>query len=498
MDVFSALPLSAVQPGAYSVLDVSAITQSRGQTKGLVGVLQASLGGKPNTPLNFFSQQDIRNVLRGGKLADAARLAFAGGSQPLVGVRIGTGVAQGTLSLTGAASGALTFTSLGYGSYVNAIKVLVAASNAVTITFTDSLTGVAYSESYKPQGSLTGNAALANIAAQVNGTISGVPKSSLVTAAASPTDAGPLATNGTGAQLTGGADNSTLTGTDWTTGLQALEPTSVDFVVVATDDATIHAQAVAHCLAMSTPTARKERRWIGGGVLGETVATVVTRATNTAIATRRGQLVYPGAQLFDANGNVVMYDPSMVAAYVAGLKCALPDFATSLTHDLLPGVIGVEADLSSIPGGDLDTLLRANITPIARANPTGYWITEDVSLEPSDPNWRDWIKQGSADRVAQRLRARLEGKFTGSKALNGTAGAIKLEAQAEGAAMLGEQLIRDYQPTNVSVVEQSGNPGTFAVTVPVMLVGTTRFIGIVVALQPLNTTQATTPASTTA
>src|SRR5690348_14741889 len=107
MQLFPTQLLAAVQPGAYSLVDVSALVNAqRGKSPRTLVILGDALGGQPNTPLELTSVRMAKTTLRGGKLLDVVRCAFqAVGS--LTVVRVGTGIAQGTsgANIKGATAG---------------------------------------------------------------------------------------------------------------------------------------------------------------------------------------------------------------------------------------------------------------------------------------------------------------------------------------------------------------------------------------------------------
>lgn len=469
-------PYAPIQPGAYSIVDTSALQRAAAAPfPPVVAIVGDTTGGKPNTPLFFSDAQAAKNVLRSGGALDMARLAVAGGAARVCVVRAGTGVLQSSKALTGATSSPVTLTSIDYGAWTTNIKVTVTATNVVTISYVD-VRGVTFTETFNGGASATPQ----SLVDLINGKVATQPASAFVTATVTagtlpltPTAISPLAT---------GSDGSALAAGDWTTALTALETQDVDIVVAATGDATVHAQVQTHCNAMSTVSARKERTTVIGGVAGETTAQAISRAA--AIPDRRVQLVYPGASLVDDTGNLKAYAPYQVAAYVAGMHAGLPDPATSLVHARMPGVLDIETRLSTIAGGAVEQLLGAGVTPITPAPGLagGFWVVDSLATYLADPDFRDFHKIRTADTVARRLRLRLEDKFVGGKSLEGTAGEIATEATAELNDQLTERLIRAFlKPT---VAQSPTNSRAYLVQAPVSIPDTTKFILLTVALQP--------------
>jgi hypothetical protein len=247
----------------------------------------------------------------------------------------------------------------------------------------------------------------------------------------------------------------------------------------ATGDATVHAQVDAHCVAMSTTLARKERVGVYGAVLGESVAQQVTRIS--ALRSRRLQLVYPGMVDFDINGVLKTWDPFYAAAKAAGDHAALPDPATPLTHADFDAV-DVEVKLSTIQGGAVDQLLAAGVTPITPKPGGGLWYVDSLSGYNTDDTFRDFHKIRTADEVSIRLRTALEEEFVGKKSLDNSAAEIARLSNDELGQMVNGQLLRRVQPVTVA---QGSSGKDYLVTAPVMLPDTTKFIYISVALQPV-------------
>ena len=140
-------------------------------------------------------------------------------------------------------------------------------------------------------------------------------------------------------------------------------------------------------------------------------------------------------------------------------------------------------------------MVGAGVTPITPAPGVagGFWIVDSLSTYLADPDFRDFHKIRTADRVQQRLRVRLEDKFVGGKSLEGSAGEIAVETVAELDDQLTERLIRAYgKPT---VAQNPQKPTAYLVSVPVSIPDTTKFILLTVALQPAGSIAAGTAAA---
>lgn len=469
--------LSAIQPGAYSVVDASAVVSAAPQDNApVIAIAATALGGAPNTPLYFRGPASAKQLLRPGSIGyDLVRFAFAAGASRVCFVRVGNSPTKSTLALAGTGGAVVTLSSIDYGSWTTGIKVQVKATNVIVITYTDP-SGNIFTETFDLSGLSTPTAQQIADAINGKGTFAA---SRLVTAVAGP-GTQPL-TVAAATAMTGGTDGLVPVAQDWTNGLAVLEPEEVDLVLVGTGDATVHAQAQTHCVNMSTTAARREREFIAGGVLGESVATVTARM---AALNQRTQLVYPGVYDFDLNGNQVLYDPFYLAAKVAGMHAGLPDPATPLTHARVP-ILDVETRLSTVQGGALDTLLLAGVSPVAPAAGSGFWLVDSLTgYKAADKVFLDVHKVRSADYVSKVSRVRLEARFVGGKSLNGSAEQIQNVATQVLTELKSQEIIRGFLPP---VVTPGASPTSYLVSLPVMLVDTTKFIYLTVALQPSST-----------
>lgn len=469
--------LTAIQPGAYSAVDASAVVSAAPQDNApVIGIVATALGGAPNVPLYFRGPASAKQLLRPGSIGyDLVRFAFGAGASRVCFVRVGNSPTKSTLALAGSGGAVVTLSSIDYGSWTTGIKVQVKASNVVVVTYTDP-SGNIFTETFDLSGVATPTAQ--QIADAINGKGAFSP-SRLVTAVAG-AGTQPL-TVAAATAMTGGTDGLTPAAGDWTSGLAALEPEEIDLLLVGTGDATVHAQAQTHCVNMSTAAARREREFIAGGVLGESDSTVAARMT---ALNQRTQLVFPGGYDFDVSGNQVLYDPWYIAAKVAGMHAALPDPATPLTHARVP-IIDVERRLSTVQGGSLDTLLLAGVSPIAPAAGGGFWLVDSLTgYKAADKVFLDVHKVRSADFVQKTARVRLEARFVGQKGLSGSAQSIQTVAAQVLAELKSQEVIRGYQ---APIVTPGASPTSYLVSLPVMLVDTVKFLYLTVALQPSST-----------
>lgn len=482
-DFISKPPYNVVQPGAYAAVNASLVASpNSGANRPIPLVLGTALGGQPGKALYFQSPSQAQQVLRGGVGADVTRFCFDGGAPQVAFCRVGNSVTQASLALAGTGT-VLTLTSQDWGTWPNAILVTVAAGPIITtLSFADVL-GNVFTEKWDFTG--VGSLTPALIVAAINGQQFGYSGSNFVTATVG---AGTLPLSNISNQpLTGGTDGLSPVAGDWTTGLSAIETEQIDLVIPATGDATVHAQVLTHCQNMSAPAARRERVAILGGVLGESVTTVIARLGSLHSA--RAQLVYPGVQDYNSSGVLTSYDPFYAAGKIAGMHCGLPDPATSLLHQLVP-IVDTEVHLSTMQGGAIDQLLQAGVTPIAPAPGSGFWIVDSLTgYNASDQTFRDITKTRSADFVAQYSRSSLEQQFVGSKLLQTSQQAISVASNTVMTQLQNMQVIAAFNP---AIVDKGPKVGSWNVQLPVMLVDTNKFIFITVMLQPSSTTQTST------
>ena len=280
---------SAVQPGAYSIIDPTSLIAASIPPGTLVaGILGPAQGAPPNVPLYFTGLSTALALLRGGAGLDVVRFAFGAGAPAVCFIRVGEPT-QSTLALAGATGHPVTLTSIDYGAWTTGIDITITSGPTITLTYTDPVSGQTYTE----QWNLTGVSSLtaAIIASAINGGLAPTyPASQFVTATSTTASSTLPLTLISATPLAGGVDSTPMS-SDWTAALTVMETQNVSIVVPATGDSTIHAQVMAHCDNMSTVLARMERTAVVGGVLGESVAQAVAR--RVALPDRRVQLGLP-------------------------------------------------------------------------------------------------------------------------------------------------------------------------------------------------------------
>ena len=220
-------------------------------------------------------------------------------------------------------------------------------------------------------------------------------------AAYRPVEAGEVPKNADYQFLAGGSATAPTT-TDWGDAFNLLQTKDVQCVVPLTSDASIHAQADAHCIYMSN-SAGMERRCIVGGALGETQAEAVQRAYD--LNSDRAYICYPGVKDYDETGVLTTLAPYFSAAMLGGMICGA-DPGTSLTNKTLT-IRGIEQEMR-IPT-DTDELINAGVIVIAPTT-KGYKCIRSISTWlPNDNYNRVEMGTGFAvDYVARNVRNALE------------------------------------------------------------------------------------------
>lgn len=154
-----------------------------------------------------------------------------------------------------------------------------------------------------------------------------------------------------------GGTNGTVSVANFSDTIDSLENDDVQIIGAASADEAVHILVRNHCINMCSVENRKERMFMLGGALGESVDQAVERAKN--LGSKYGSLAYPGMYTYDvldmANRNYVA--PVMYAAKLIGqeVSLALNEPTTNKSVDTLAW----EVDLKK---GDLIKLIKAGVT----------------------------------------------------------------------------------------------------------------------------------------
>jgi len=227
------------------------------------------------------------------------------------------------------------------------------------------------------------------------------------------TDATVVPANAAWTYLTGGADGTT-TNTTWQTALDLLKTMKIDLIVPISDDASIHSMVDAHCVYMSGPNGKSERRCFVGGALqswnSEANRLTALAALKTAVDglnSDRTMHVGLGSKHYDDNGDLQLYPAYITACMYAGLAGGSSP-VEPLTRKYLR-TYGLEVNLRI---SEIETLMEyAVAVPIPDAvQGAGYVISRQLTTWNQDDDlYRIEFSVGrGADYIAREIRNRHE------------------------------------------------------------------------------------------
>ncbi|UOF90774.1 hypothetical protein LSG31_00380 [Fodinisporobacter ferrooxydans] len=295
------------------------------------------------------------------------------------------------------------------------------------------------------------------------------------------------------AYLTGGT-NGTPTNTDWSDAFLALQNEGLARIIVPlTDQSTIHAMGDSHCAYMSQPNIRKNRVQFAGGLAGETVSQVLTRAQN--LNSRRTTLVWPGIQDVDPiTFQLTTYAPYYVAAQAAAIFSSLP-IVQALTRQSLK-CKGLEGTLqSTLQSSDYDNLVNGGVCAIqfqqnslgnayrfVRSVTTWLQDTNLVNVEISCVANEDYVSIAVGDTVDALIGTPGTPVGVGRvmSAIDGT-----LRSLYEEGAVVGDK-ISDAYGNIVVKLNQGAVTSTYNATIPAPI----NFAGLTTKFSLYSTTKA--------
>ena len=201
--------------------------------------------------------------------------------------------------------------------------------------------------------------------------------------------------------LTGGSDG-TVTNTEWQNAFTTLQTVDVQWVVPVSGSDSIHAMADTHVAFMSN-VGRMERRAIVGMVSGSTDDAAIDAAK--AINSDRTSLVHLGFYDYDATGRLVLMEPYILAALLAGAFSGVNP-GTALTNKTVK-VRGLERDLRNPT--DTDQLINGGVLCVENTN-SGFKVVKSISTWLVNDNYnRVEVSTGVAtDFVARNVRQALD------------------------------------------------------------------------------------------
>lgn len=195
-----------------------------------------------------------------------------------------------------------------------------------------------------------------------------------------------------------GSSDGLVTNAEWANAFTALQGEDVQWVVPLSGLGSIHAMADAHVSYMSN-IARMERRAICGTASATSDAEAILAAKN--INSDRTSLTHLGIYDYDNNGKLVMFEPYIAAAMIAGAFAGLNP-GTPLTNKSLK-IRGLERKLRNPT--DTDALILGGVLCLEDTK-TGYKVVQSVTTWLTNKNYnRREISVGVAlDFVMRNVR----------------------------------------------------------------------------------------------
>ncbi len=238
--------------------------------------------------------------------------------------------------------------------------------------------------------------------------------------------------------LAGGSDGVT-TNTEWSNAFTVLQTEDVQWVVPVSSVPAIHAMADTHCAFMAN-VGRMERRAIVGGVSGVTDAFAIAAAK--ALNSDRTSYVHLGFYDYDATGKLVLFEPPILAALLAGMFSGVNP-GTALTNKTFKAR-GLERKLKNPT--DTDPLINGGVLCV-EDTPKGYKVVKSISTWLTNTNYnRVEVSCGvAADFVSRNVRQALDD-------LRGQKGSLDLLIQAVSRADTALRALALPEPMGPEVI----------------------------------------------
>lgn len=248
------------------------------------------------------------------------------------------------------------------------------------------------------------------------------------------------------------------------------------------------ALGVQHAVDMGKPQNKKWRRFVSGSSIGDT--TTQAKAQARTMNAKEATYCYPGVWRTDTNTGInTLYSGLYVAAAAASMMAG-NTIATPLTMKSLVGN-GVETELSTGAGGDIDLLQQAGVMTI---------YTDPISLQPTIvSDLTTWANDNNPENVFnQQVACRQALGYSLSQGLQPYIGKIAdpygMTRVRKAATSILNKLV--YSPGNNGILVSwdkkslsltyDGSTQTVNLTVNVVFVGQVRFILELAFVQPLN------------
>lgn len=153
-----------------------------------------------------------------------------------------------------------------------------------------------------------------------------------------------------------GAVHGATSPSEWEAALALLEHENVQIVGADTHTEAIHVLIADHCKRMNGVEGKKERMFLLGGQLGETVAQATARAA--VLNTENGSLAYPGITTYDVagSGKVRTYGPVAYAAKLIGMESSV-----AINEPLTNKTVGVLAWEKKMTKPEIESLIKGGV-----------------------------------------------------------------------------------------------------------------------------------------
>jgi hypothetical protein len=236
--------------------------------------------------------------------------------------------------------------------------------------------------------------------------------------------------------LAGGSDG-TVTNTEWQSAFTTLQSSDVQWLAVCSGSADIHAMADAHADYMSI-IAQGERRAICGTASGTSDAAAIAAAK--ALNSDRVSLVHLGVYDYNEAGALVLFEPYITAAMIAGAFASVSP-GTPLTNKALK-VRGIERKLRNPT--DTDALIKGGVLAI-EDTPTGWRVVQSIST---------WLTNDNYNRVEQSTGAALDQVCRGARSA-----VADLKGQKGSPLLLGKARTQTETALRAMSVPEPNGPG---------------------------------------
>lgn len=429
-------------PSVLPRIDTTGLVRGGITASGIIGVIGTAGSGPEDEVQEFRLPSNARDIYIDGPLLDAAEAAWGHGAQIVRMLRIGSGVASSTITLSGSAGSGdeLVLESIQKGDRYNDIQVKVEVgddgepSRKITLQLYNAETNRYTTETFEASSTQL-------IADAINTPASAGGDPSILVTATVVGSNGVLDTSSY-ANMTGGNDG-IVNNTVIQSALSLMEAEDVNIVIFDEEivDATSHALLNSHCQVMSNLD--KERICLVGHDLSDPIgdstnpSSIVGRAVG--LNSDRAVMVSPGT-----DGRSAAYTAAKVAGLLTRLEVAEP-----LTFK------GISANTieTTYTRTELEKLIQFGVCAIEDAR-AGRRVARGITTiqDPSSVT-EDAFKEVSVrrivDLVVDTIRTNLEATYIGRRGVVGVENAIGGTVQGLLLRLKEDQVITDFRGIDV-------------------------------------------------